>query len=84
MIKEKLHQFVIRVPKNKANFIYYLLESHEGLLFHSTLDGDKHANHRDILMTGSITLENEIQHLIDEMRQISPIEIMEDKIIFDS
>lgn len=83
MIERKLRRLIIRTPKDKANFVYYLLESHEGLIFHTTLDIDKHLGYRDIMMTGDLTLADEITHLLSEMKQTSNIEILEDRIISD-
>jgi len=80
----KIRRLIIRVPKDKANFVYYLLESHEGLLFHTTLDNDKQLGYRDIEMNGCLSLTNEINHLLEEMKTLANIEILSDQKIKDT
>lgn len=68
----KLFHIVIRVPKQDSAFFYFLLESHEGLAFYSTLRHENGQTFRDIDMKGPIELLNPLIHLIDRFRADSP------------
>ncbi|MDH5580602.1 MAG: DUF4911 domain-containing protein [Bdellovibrionales bacterium] len=68
----KLFHIIIRVPKHDSAFFYFLLESHEGLAFYSTLPHDVGQGFRDIDMKGSVELINALEHLIDGFCKVSP------------
>lgn len=72
MSSSKLFHLIIRVPKEDSAFFYFLLESHEGLAFYSTLHHKNGQDFRDIDMKGSYELLPALETLIDGFHKDCP------------
>ena len=81
MRQDRLIYMVIRMAKKDAAFIYFILESCEGLFFYSTMDHSLKERYRDIDIKGSISLLNEIDHVIEYLKKQSLIEVLSRTII---
>ncbi len=80
-VDQRLFRKIIRIPKEESAFAYFQLEANEGLAFYSTLphlDGD---TTRDLQITGSITTQKELEHLLSELAKEFKVEILTDEII---
>ena len=77
----KLRHLILRVPKDQAAFLYFQLESNEGLAFYSTLDVSLKEAFRDIELFSPESLAPEIDHFIEAITpQVSPIVILDEYI----
>lgn len=80
----KLRHLIIRVPKDQAAFLYFQLESNEGLAFYSTLDVSLKEAFRDIELFSPKSLTPELDHFIEAITpQVQPL-ILLDEMIDDS
>lgn len=43
-------QFYVKIEKAQASFLYFMLESHDGIFFYSTLDHETGAGFRNIAL----------------------------------
>ncbi len=68
----KLFHLVIRVNKAKSAFVYFQLESSEGLCFYSTLESKKGQSYRDIKLSVPICFKKQLKELLDCL----PVEII--------
>lgn len=83
LTKELFHT-VIRVSKNNASFVYFTLESHEGLAFYSTLDDSLPRDYRDIDLKTPIEFEQDLKHLLKQLEQKFEIIVLSEAILKDS
>lgn len=79
-----LLHIVIRVPKEFAAFTYFQFESNEGLCFYSTLDQQRGQGFRDIDLVGSLDFEEEIRHILKQLKLEFPLEILVDETLKDA
>ena len=70
--ERELFFILIRIPKNDCAFFYFLLESHEGLCFYSTIDHIEGQDYRDIELNGDYHLKVDIINLIKKFKELSP------------
>lgn len=63
----EIYKRIIRVPKKESAYFYFQLEANEGLCFYSTLEGNKHEGHRDIVVQCHPSLQAEVDHLINRL-----------------
>lgn len=82
--KDQLIHKIIRLPKDEAAFMYFQLESNEGLCFYSTLDQSLKEPYRDVEVFGHVALKAEIDHFFDYLGQRLNIEVVLDETIDDS
>lgn len=75
MANNQLVHTIIRVPKEESAFVYFTLESNEGLSFYSTLQDSLGEGFRDIAIKTHVSLEAELDHLIETLGLEIPIEI---------
>jgi hypothetical protein len=80
----ELHYSVLRVPKDEAYFVYFTLESNEGLCYFSTMDESLKGQYRDIEVRTAIELKEDVQKLISRLQQEIRLDVLEEKIISDS
>lgn len=73
---DSIYQIVIRVPKQESAFTYFTLEANEGIAFYSTLPFEKGDMFRDIQITCSVTLQKELDHIIDVLGRSFAIEFL--------
>ena len=81
---EKLNHYIIRVSKEDSAFVYFQLESNEGLAFYSTLKSSLKEPFRDIEIFSPLSLNQEITHFIDYIGQALRLEIRSHHIIEDA
>jgi hypothetical protein len=84
MNKNKLKHFIIRVSKADAAFIYFQFESNEGLCFFSTMKSSLKEPFRDIEIFSPISLEQEIDHLLNYLGQSIDMQFLLTEVIPDS
>jgi hypothetical protein len=82
--KNQLIHKIIRLPKDESAFLYFQLESNEGLCFYSTLDQSLKEPYRDIEIFGHQSLKEQIDHFFYSIQKSLNIEIVLDEIIDDS
>jgi len=80
LMKYRPMQTIIRVPKAQAAFVYFILESHEGLCFYSTLEGSIGTNYRDIEINYTIKLEKELSYVLGQLSKNIPIQFIKNSI----
>ena len=73
---DQLIHTVIRVPKEESAFVYFTLESNEGLAFYSTLEESLGQGYRDIMIKTHDSLEKEFNHLMEALGKEVPMEII--------
>ncbi len=83
MKDNQLVHTIIRVPKEESAFVYFTLEANEGLSFYSTLEESLGQGYRDIVIKTHISLEAELDHLMDVLGKEIPFEIKLREIIED-
>jgi len=81
---KKLIYYIIRVSKEESSFLYFLLEGHDNLCFYSTLYYQTGQQYRDIELTASMELSNELEHFITQISKKFSVEILQKEIISDS
>lgn len=79
-----LYHLRLRVPKDAAYFVYFTLESNEGLCSFSTNDDSLHGSFRDIDLFTSIELRESVLNLIHRLQEEYRIDILTEKITQDS
>ena len=80
----KLQHYIIKVPKDQAAFTYFQLEANEGLCFYSTLDSSLSQTYREIELFSPISLETEVTHFLNHLKNEVPFEIVTHEILEDS
>lgn len=63
----EIFKTIIRVPKKESAYFYFQLEANEGLCFYSTIEGDKHEGHRDIIVQCHPSLKPEVEQLLNKL-----------------
>lgn len=81
---KELYYSILRVPKDEAYFVYFILESNEGLCYFSTMDESLQGQYRDIEVRSTVELKEEVQKLISRLQQEIRLDVLEEKIISDS
>jgi hypothetical protein len=81
---KELKYLQLRVPKDEAYFVYFTFESNEGLCYYSTLDESLKGAYRDIEVRCSIELAGALEALIRRLQTEIRLDVLEEKIIFDS
>jgi len=79
-----LVKIIIRLHKNNSAFVYFTLEANEGISFYSTLDSSPDDQFREIEMFCDQSLEAELLHILDKLKEKFPIEILEHSTISDN
>ena len=70
----KLHQAIrkrIRVRKQDTAFIYFILESYEGIASYSTLDSQPGDAHRDLELIIPTDFEAEVASLLKDLGEMA-------------
>ena len=73
---DELLKIIIRVPKHDASFVYFTLESNEGLCFYSTLSESLGETYRDIEISLTKTLRDEFLKVFNFLCQKIEITII--------
>ncbi len=64
---------VIRVSKEDSSFVYFTLESNEGIAFYSTLRESLNQLYRDIEINYSPSVKNQINNILEQLELRFPI-----------
>jgi hypothetical protein len=80
---KKLFYKHLRVSKEDSAYIYFMLESREGLCFYSTVEESIGLGHRDLIIRGTIELKESFEQFITYLNKEIEIITIEDKIILD-
>ncbi len=80
---KQLYYCILRTQKDDAYFVYFTLESNEGLCFYSTLDDSLKGQYRDMEIMCSIELSGHLKELIARLQTEIRLDIIEEKIISD-
>jgi hypothetical protein len=75
-----IFQYIVRVAKKDAVFLYFQLESNEGLCFYSTKDGDKSETFRMIDICGSLDFQAQVKELLLGLQNEIQLEIIEENL----
>lgn len=76
-----MRHMILRVPKDQTAFLYFQLESNEGLAFYSTLDQSLREPYRDVELFSPIGLKPELDHFLEAIEnQVHPIRILDEVI----
>ena len=65
---------IIRVFKTDSAFVYFILESHEGLCFYSTLP--LRGRCRELEIRGSLDVRDDVFHALHSIQKTCSVEIM--------
>jgi hypothetical protein len=57
----------IRVKKEDSAFVYFILESYEGICGYSTLEGPPEANFRELELQIPACFDQEVQEVLNEL-----------------
>jgi hypothetical protein len=81
---KKLYRWEIRTSKNDSAFIYFTLESNEGLCFYSTLDQSLGTPYRDLEIYCPIEWRENVQNLLDHICTTTPFQVLAEDTIMDT
>ena len=79
----KIHQWLVKVSKEGSAFLYFILESNEGLCFYSTHASLEDKKSRVISINCTHNLKQQVQKLLEHFSKENPIEILSCKEIED-
>jgi hypothetical protein len=80
---KQLYYLKVRVPKDEAYFVYFTLESNEGVCHFSTSDDSLRQQYRDIDINSTIEFKDILLELINKLQQEIRLDIMAEKITQD-
>ncbi len=67
----------VKVKSKDSAFLYFILESNEGLCFYSTLDYTHHDPYRIIHIQGHFKFQQSVENILDQLRKNFPIELVD-------
>ncbi len=83
-LSKELFHHRIEVNKDESYFIYFILESNEGLCFYSTANFEKGQSFREIHIWGPIEWETEVSRILEQLNQRNPFLSYHKDIVRDS
>jgi hypothetical protein len=81
---KELYYCRVRVPKDEAYFVYFTLESNEGLSYFSTVDESLKGQYRDIDLKCSIELKESLEALLKSLQAKIRLDVIHSEVIKDS
>lgn len=75
---KQLRELTVRVRKKDSSFLYFMLESNEGIAFYSTLDESLDVFHRDIEICATPEFSAQVDNLIEHFQKKAKLEILAD------
>lgn len=81
---KQLSHYVLRVPKDEAFFVYFTLESSEGMAFFSTLDESLKREYRDIDVKLTPEWEEAFEQTLGRLQEFGRVDILLKETIQDS
>ena len=82
--RRNLFSILVKVPKEDSCFLYFQLESNEGLCFYSTVGETKGFMTREILINGSLEFHEATCELIKSIQGKISCQILKNEVIEDS
>ena len=74
--KTTIHSYIVDVAKQESSFLYFILESNEGICFYSTLEHQEGDPNRKIVINVPTGLLTEFEQIMARLSQsITGIEI---------
>jgi hypothetical protein len=73
---KNLYRTIVRVSKENASFLYFMLESNEGIAFYSTVEESLQESFRDIKITCTPEYHEKVLHLLNFLRKTFPIDLI--------
>lgn len=81
---KQLTHYILRVPKDEAFFVYFTLESSEGMAFYSTLDESLRREYRDIDVKLTPEWEDAFEQTVGRLQEFGRVDILLKETIQDS
>ena len=81
---KQLTHYILRVPKDEAFFVYFTLESSEGMAFYSTLDESLRREYRDIDVKLTPEWEDAFELTVGRLQEFGRVDILLKETIQDS
>jgi hypothetical protein len=81
---KELFYCILRTPKDDSYFVYFTLESNEGICFYYTAEDSLNAQYRDTVVRCPIEWTDDLKALIKRLQAEIRLDILEEKIILDS
>ncbi len=81
---KQLSHYVLRVPKDEAFFVYFTLESCEGMAFFSTLDESLKREYRDIDVKMTPEWEGAFEDTLKRLQEFGRVDVLVKELIQDS
>lgn len=82
-LSKELYQYIVRIPKDEAYFVYFILESNEGLCFFSTLDESLKGQYRDLDIKCSVEFQPDLLNLLHRLQSELRLDILSEVLIQD-
>ncbi len=77
-------KLLCKIRKEEAYFIYFTLESHEGLCSFSTLPAENGQSFRLLEICYSLSLEKQMKHLLSTLQKKLRIEVLQEETFINS
>lgn len=74
----------IRIPKDDAYFVYFTLESNEGLCYYSTVDESLKGSYRDMDIRCPIEARGNLKALLQRLQTEIRLDVLSEETIQDS
>jgi hypothetical protein len=74
----------IRIPKDDAYFVYFTLESNEGLCYYSTVDESLKGSYRDMDIRCPIEARENLKALLERLQTEIRLDVLSEETIQDS
>lgn len=74
----------IRIPKDDAYFVYFTLESNEGLCYYSTVDESLKGSYRDMNIRCPIEARENLKALLERLQTEIRLDVLSEETIQDS
>ncbi len=71
-----LEQIILRMDKNATSFLYFILESNEGISFYSTMPFEKGQKYRDVVIYNTPELSQDLKNILDHLSKKISFEVI--------
>ena len=78
-----LQRYVVRTSKTDSHFLYFQLESNEGIAFYSTVEESVNEEYRDIVIHSPVELADDLKNILDHFSKIHEMQILEQSQVND-
>lgn len=80
---KRLHHRILRLSKEDTSFLYFTLESNEGIAFYSTLPFEQAQEYRDVTIKCPIELKPQLDGILEHFKLKTNYEEIKSEIIED-